>query len=147
MPEESPVAWLQSGQGPAKLGAKPSGMPQPLRKTILLVVLALLAFCPPACAQLERANDASLLLRTASFGQTMGSSTTYVLTEYQPDHWIVQAQNSPPSSLNWAVTAAPMGGANAGYVVFTNGENESMTLDVLKIDECYGTSGDIRIGW
>jgi hypothetical protein len=113
----------------------------------LLALLLTLALALPALGQMDRANDASLLLRTASFGATMETSITYVLTEYQPGQWIAQAQNAPPSSLNWMVIQAPMGGPNAGYIVFLNGEQEKMTIDVLKIDECYGTTGEMRIGW
>ena len=101
----------------------------------------------PVLAQIERINDANLLMRAASFGVTIGTPTTYVLTEYSPGHWIAQAQDTPPSSLNWAVKEAPMGGPNAGYIVFVNGENEVMTVDVLTIDECYGTTGRLRNGW
>lgn len=96
---------------------------------------------------MERANNASLLLRSASFGATMETAITYQLSEYEPGHWIAQAQYAEPSSVNWMVVSAPMGGPNAGYIVFVNGENEMMTLDVLAIDECYGTTGEIRIGW
>jgi hypothetical protein len=114
---------------------------------ILLLVFALLSATCSVGAQVERANDASLLLRTASFGATAETAVTYVLTEYEPDRWIVYAQYAPPSSLNWMVIEAPMGGPKAGYILFANGENETMTLDVLKIDQCYGTTGEIRIGW
>lgn len=77
----------------------------------------------------------------------MDTAVTYVLTEYQPGRWLANAQYAPPGALNWMVIAAPMGGPNAGYVQFLNGEHETMTLDVLEIDECYGTTGEIRIGW
>lgn len=112
---------------------------------IALLLLATLS--APTWAQEERANNASLLLRTASFGATMETAITYVLTEYEPGHWIANAQYAPPSTLNWMVVAAPMGGPNAGYIQFLNGEHETMTVDVLQIDECYGTTGEIRIGW
>ena len=113
----------------------------------LILSLLLCLTSLPALAQVERSNDASLLLRAASFGATIGTNTTYLLSEYQPDHWVVQAQTAPPSKVNWAVTQAPMGGARAGYIVFVNGDKETLTIDVLKIDECYGTTGEIRIGW
>lgn len=113
----------------------------------LLLTLLMLGCLLPAWGQMDRASDASVLLRAASFGATMGTATVYLLSEYEPDRWIVQAQLGAPSSVAWAVKDAPMGGPNAGYVVFVNGENETMTLDVLKIDTCFGTTGEIRIGW
>ena len=113
----------------------------------LCTVLLSLFLLMPAAAQVERANNASLLLRSASFGATMETAITYQLSEYEPGHWVAQAQYAEPSAVNWMVVSAPMGGPNAGYIVFVNGENEMMTLDVLTIDECYGTTGEIRIGW
>lgn len=103
----------------------------------------------PASAQVpvERATDAAVLMRTASFGAHADTVLTYVFTEYAPDRWVVQAQNAPLSKVNWMVLDAPMGGPNAGYVRFANSDKEVMTLDVLKIDVCYGPAGDIRIGW
>ena len=119
--------------------------------------LAIWSFCslifllstPGALGQVqaERAVDATVLLRTASFGAHADSPLTYVFSEYQPDRWIVWAQNAPPSTVNWMVLDSPMGGANAGYIRFANSKKEVMTLDVLKIDACYGPGGDIRIGW
>lgn len=123
------------------------GTPSMRQIALIVFTLAVMASSSAAHAQAERANDASLLLRTASFGATMETAVTYVLTEYEPDRWIVYAQYAAPSSVNWMVIQAPMGGPNAGYIVFLNGENETMTLDVLNIDQCYGTTGEIRIGW
>jgi hypothetical protein len=119
-----------------------------MRQTLLLLFCAFLfAASPPLLAQEERAHNATLLLRTASFGATMETAVTYQLAEYQPGRWIAHAQYAEPSTVNWMVIAAPMGGPNAGYVQFLNSENETMTIDVLLIDQCYGTTGEIRIGW
>ncbi len=118
-----------------------------MRKVLLRLLAATLLLIAPAFAQIERVNDASLLLRAASFGATMNTAITYQLVEYQPGRWMVHAQYEPPSTLNWLVMDSPMSGPNAGYVRFANGQKETITLDVLKIDYCYGTTGEVRVGW
>lgn len=118
-----------------------------MRTFVLSLLAASILLAAPALAQVERVNDASLLLRSASFGATMNTAVTYQLVEYQPGRWMVHAQYEPPGTLNWLVMESPMSGPNAGYVKFANGQKETITLDVLKIDYCYGTTGEVRVGW
>lgn len=101
-------------------------------------------------AQIEagkRSGDASILLRAASFGATIDSKTTYVLSEYEPGLWVAQAQLTPVSEDHWIVKEAPMYGDHAGFITFYNSLGKKLVLDVLKITTCYGTAGEIRIGW
>lgn len=96
---------------------------------------------------IERAYDATLLMRTATFGAPADVPTTYRLHEYQEGRWVIHATPSPLTSETWTVVEAPMGGPRAGYVTFANSEKETKTLDVLTIDQCYGITGEVRIGW
>lgn len=118
-----------------------------MRNSLLSLLAASMLLTSPSVAQIERVNDASLLLRAASFGASMNTAITYQLVEYEPGRWIVHAQYSPPSATNWLVLESPMSGPGAGYVKFANGERETIILDVLKIDSCYGTTGEVRVGW
>lgn len=86
-------------------------------------------------------------MRAASFGSDISTGTIYTLMEAPPGRWVAYAQQGQLSKTTWVVTDSPMSGPKAGYVTFTNSENEKFTLDVLVIDTCYGITGDIRVGW
>ena len=114
----------------------------------LFLALALFMLSSPALSQsIERTNDANLLMRAASFGSDVGTDTVYSLMEAPPGRWVAYAQRGQASSDTWVVTASPMSGPKAGYVIFTNGKKENLILDVLVIDTCYGITGEVRVGW
>lgn len=116
------------------------------RRLVIALVLFQLAL-PGLAQEIERTNNASLLMRSAAFATDMGPGICYTLLETEPGHWVAYAQRGQLTSVTWTVVSSPMSGPNAGYVTFINGENEKLTLDVLEIDTCYGVSGEIRIGW
>lgn len=118
-----------------------------MRRWLLFASLFLLFPHSVSAQEIERTNNASLLMRSAAFATDMGPGICYTLLEAEPGHWIAYAQRGQLTAVTWAVVSSPMSGPNAGYVTFINGENEKLTLDVLEIDTCYGVSGEIRIGW
>ncbi len=117
-------------------------------KQILAGLLTLLVLGTAASSQeIERTQNANLLMRSASFGSDISLGTIYTLVETLPGRWVAYAQRGELSSVTWRVIESPMSGAKAGYVTFLNGENEKLVLDVLEIETCYGITGEIRVGW